>query len=288
MALSLVVSLIPRIKDEVIISFATSALVTGIALIATGFTQAQREEIAYYQQALIVQMAGMGFGPAAMAWLKRGHGRPDTVFFTFTIVYVVVMGCYMFYIVGQESTTGPVINCFLDQVPEIYGKRTMKIVNGVVVGVSVIVILLSMFVNWHINKKYHHGSNDYTRRPSINKFGVALMVLGVFAAETVLAISVEKTITEYSQFVSADTRAASQAWQFGQIIPFMMLLQPVMEALRAVVPKVPFPIRSRHAAEPRRESGEESETQEKERQEDTSLAKAGTGDDSQVITRELV
>jgi hypothetical protein len=113
------------------------------------------------------------------------------------------------------------------------------------------------------------------------------MVLGVFAAETILAISVEKTITEYSQFVSADTRAASQAWQFGQIIPFMMLLQPVMEALRAVVPKVEFPLRGRRTAEPRRESGEESDTREKERQ-DMSLTKAGTADNSQVVTQELV
>src|SRR5436190_20734269 len=60
----------------------------------------------------------------------------------------------------------------------------------------------------------------------------------VFASETVLAASVEKTLMKYSQFVSEDSRAASQAWQFGQIIPFMMLIQPIMEAIRALLPKI--------------------------------------------------
>jgi len=63
MAISMFVFLFPRIHEEVVISFATSALVTGIALITTGFIQGQRQEIAYFQQAIIVQMAGMGFGP---------------------------------------------------------------------------------------------------------------------------------------------------------------------------------------------------------------------------------
>src|SRR5437762_7729456 len=95
MGLSLFVSLIPRVKEELVISFGTGALVTGVALLATGFTQGQRQEIAYYQQAIIVQMAGMGFGPAALAWLKRGHGRPDTVFFAFTILYAIIMAVYL-------------------------------------------------------------------------------------------------------------------------------------------------------------------------------------------------
>jgi hypothetical protein len=240
MALSLFVSIFPRVRDEVVISFATSALVTGVALIATGFTQGQRQEIAYYQQAIIVQMAGMGFGPAALAWLKRGHGRPDTVFFAFTILYTIVMACYLIYTVGEQSSDGPVINCFLDEVPAIYGKRAMKIINSCVVATSITVIFLSMITNRYINKKYYNGSNDYSERPPINKWLVLLMLSLVFAAETVLAASVEKTLTEYSQFVSDDTRAESQAWQFGQIIPFMMLLQPSMEALRAVLPKIQF------------------------------------------------
>ena len=160
------------------------------------------------------------------------------MFFTFTIMYVIVMGAYLFYLVGQESSDGPIINCFLDEVPAIYGKRAMKIINSVVVGVSIAIIFLSAGVNWYINAKYYNGSNDYSQRPPINKWYVAFMWLFVFAGETVLAASVEKTLMEYGQFVSDSDRAASQAWQFGQIIPFMMLLQPLLEALRAVLPKV--------------------------------------------------
>jgi len=238
MALGLLVSLIPRVRSEVVISFGTSSLVTGIALLATGFVQGQREEIAYYQQAIVVQLAGMGFGPAALAWLKRGHARPDTVFFTFTILYTIVMGSFLFYTLGQEYTNGPIIKCYLDQVPKMYGKTAMKIVNAIIIGATVSIILFSMVINWHINKKYYHGSNDYSGRHPLNHWLGAFMVFVVFAAETVLAVLVHKTLTEYSSFVSADSKAALDAWQFGQIIPFMMLLEPIMEGLRAILPNI--------------------------------------------------
>jgi uncharacterized membrane protein YozB (DUF420 family) len=241
MALSLFVSLFPRLKEEVIISFATTALVTGIALIATGFTQGQRQEIPYYQQAVMIQMAGMGFGPAALAWLKRGHeGRPDTVFFAFTILYVIVMGCYLFYVVGQEKTDGPIINCFLDQVPAFYGKHALKIINAVVLSVSIAIILVSIGLNRYINRHYYGGSHDYTHRPKLTKVVSWAMTLFVFAGTTALAVSVEKTLMEYGSFVSDASRAAAGAWQFGQIIPFMMLIQPIMETIRAFLPRIEF------------------------------------------------
>ena len=238
MGLSLFVSLIPRVREDVVISFGTGALVTGVALLATGFIQGQRQEIAYYQQAIIVQMAGMGFGPAALAWLKRGRGRPDTVFFAFTILYAIIMTTYLIYNSVQASSDGAVVNCFLNEVPAIYGKRSMKIINSVVVGLSISVILLSMSANWFINVRYYDGLNNYSERPRLSKWYTWTVVFLVFAGECVLAASVEKTIMEYGQFVSNDTRAAYQAWQFGQIIPFMMLLQPLLEGLRALLPKV--------------------------------------------------
>jgi len=250
MALSLFVSLFSRIKEEVIISFATSALVTGIALIATGFTQGQRQEIPLYQQAIIIQMAGMGFGPAALAWLKRGReGRPDTVFFAFTILYVIVLGCYLFYVVGQEKTDGAIINCFLDQVPEFYGKHAMKVINAVVLSASIAVVLFSITLNRYINRKYYGGSNDYSRRPGLPRPVSWALTLFVFASTTLLAVSVEKTLMEYGSFVSPNSKAASEAWQFGQIIPFMMLIQPIMETIRAFLPRIELKRRRRTAAE---------------------------------------
>lgn len=260
MALSLFVSLFSRLKEEIIISFATTALVTGIALIATGFTQGQREEIPYYQQAVLIQMAGMGFGPAALAWLKRGHeGRPDTVFFAFTILYVIVMGCYLFYVIGQENTDGPIINCFLDQVPAVYGKHALKVINAVVLSVSIAVILFNIGLNRYINRRYYGGSHDYTDRPKLQRIVTWAMTLFVFAATTALAVSVEKTLLEYGSFVSDASRAAASAWQFGQIIPFMMLIQPIMETIRAFLPRFEVNRRNTTTTVSREETMENSE-----------------------------
>jgi hypothetical protein len=124
----------------------------------------------------------------------------------------------------------------------------MKIINSVVIGVSVAVIFFSMSFNWYINDKYYNGSNDYSKRPPLKNWYVWIMWFVVFASETVLAASVEKTLMEYSQFVSENSRAASQAWQFGQIIPFMMLIQPIMEAIRALLPKIELKRNERKAA----------------------------------------
>jgi hypothetical protein len=42
-------------------------------------------------------------------------------------------------------------------------------------------------------------------------------------------------MNEYGQFVSADDRAEVQAWQFGQIIPLMLLLGPFMDVIRSLM-----------------------------------------------------
>jgi hypothetical protein len=221
------------LSNELLVEFATGALVTGIALLATGFTQGQRQEIAYYQLAIIVQMSGMGFGPAALAWLKRGHGRPDTVFFSFTVFYVIIMACYLFYVVARQNG----LDCFN---PPSFGKQYLKILNAVVLSVSIALILLSVGINRFINRRYYNGSNDYDRRPPIPRVLVLIITLLILAATTLLAISVERTITEYSQFVPADQVVEANAWGFGQIIPFMMLLQPVMETIKTYFPRIAF------------------------------------------------
>lgn len=239
MALSLLVPLFPRVREEVVISFGTGALVTGVALIVTGFTQGERHEIAYYQQAIIVQMAGMGFGPAAVAWLRRGHGEPDVVFFSFTILYTIIMTCYLFYTIHQESSSGPYINCFLDAVPKLYGKKALEIVCSIIVGVSVLIIGASIIASRYINQRFYRGANQESERPPpITIWISSIIILIVFIIETFLAALIQLTLAEYSKFVSDSDRAALGAWQFGQIVPLVMLIQPIMEAIRALLPKV--------------------------------------------------
>ena len=230
--MSLVVPLFPCFGEEIAISFGTGALVTSIALIATGFTQGMRNQIAYYQEAIIVQMAGMGAGPAALAWL---NDEPDSVFFALTILYGIVMAGYLFYTVAEQArSSSPVINCFLDDVPAMYGKTALKIANSIIIGVSLLLMAFVITTRTIVNKMRKH--EQPRRRRGIRWYRI-LFALVIFAAETVLAILINLTINEYGKFVSSDDRAAISAWQFGQIIPLMMLLAPFMDVIRVLKEK---------------------------------------------------
>jgi hypothetical protein len=228
MALGLVVAVYPRSTDEVIMSFGTGSLVTGIALLTTGFVQAQRHEIAYYQQSLIIWLAGMAFGPAAITWLRRSSGDTDYIFLWFTCLYAAFMGAFLFFTIGNVLGDGPVTHCFLDDVPSFYGRGMMKTINAIVVAVTVAVIVLSGISN--------NGPNSFfAKRPTLRNYWQWCVVVIVFAVETLLAVLVDKTIMTYAQFVTDDQRAEADAWGFGQIISFMLLIGPLMDALKAII-----------------------------------------------------
>jgi len=257
MALSLFVPLLPHVKEEVVIAFGTSALVTGVALIVTGFTQGMRQQIAYYQLAIIVQMAGMGFGPAAIAWLRRGKGQPDMVFLMFTVLYAIIMACFLFYTVSQLAGDGPVINCYLDEVPALYGKTSLKIVDGIIVGVSVLIIILSVLMSRWINKRYYSRpgrQNDESERPPsvATVWFEVLLIFIILAVETCLGVLIQYTITEYSKFVNPNDLEVVGEWDFGQIVPLVMLIAPVMELIRALMPRIKHHIRVVRANRPDR------------------------------------
>lgn len=233
MAMSLIIPLFPCFGEEIAISFGTGALVTSIALIATGFTEGMRGQIAYYQEAIIVQMAGMGTGPAALAWL---NDEPDSVFFALTILYGIVMAGYLFYTVAvQAGSSSPVINCFLDEVPSMYGKTALKIANSIIIGVSLLLMVFVIATRTIVNKLRAH--EQYQRHHRRIRWYRILFALVIFVAETVLAILINLTMDEYGKFVSSDDRAAISAWQFGQIIPLMMLLAPFMDVIRDLMKK---------------------------------------------------
>jgi uncharacterized membrane protein len=234
MAMSLMVPLFPCFGEEIAISFGTGALVTSIALIATGFTQGMRSQIAYYQEAIIVQMAGMGTGPAALAWL---NDEPDSVFFALTILYAIVMAGYLFYTVAeQRSSSNPVINCFLDDVPGMYGKKALKIGNSIIIGVSLFLMVLVIVTRRLVNRWWARHPEHHQHRRAFGLYR-SLFTFVIFIAETVLAVLINLTMNEYGKFVSSDDRAAISAWQFGQIIPLIMLLGPFMDVIRALKEK---------------------------------------------------
>ena len=230
MALSLLVPLFPGLGEEIAVSFGTAALVIGIALIATGFTQGVREQIAYYQEAIIVQMAGMATGPAALAWL---NDEPDVVFFALTIAFGIIMGGYLFYTVAEQSGRGPVVSCFLDEVPAMYGKTALKIANGIIVGISLTLIAASIIARRYINA-IRKRTDDHVKHRRLLKLYKWTFTIIIFCAETALAVCIQFTLQEYNSLVPADIVEAADAWQFGQIIPLMMLLAPFMDVIRAV------------------------------------------------------
>jgi hypothetical protein len=236
MALGLLVAIWPRSNDEVIMSFGTGSLVTGIALLTTGFVQAQRHEIAYYQQSLIIWLAGMAFGPAAITWLRRSSHKTDYIFLWFTCLYAAFMGAFLFFTIGNVLGDGPVTHCFLDDVPSFYGRSMQKTINAIVVAVSIAVIVLSGITNKLYQKNHPGGEvSFFTRRPTLRIYWEWAVVVIVFAVETMLAVLVDKTIITYGQFVTDDQRAEANAWGFGQIISFMLLIGPLMDALKAIL-----------------------------------------------------
>jgi len=253
--MSLVVPLFPCFGEEIAISFGTGALVTSIALVATGFTQGMRNQIAYYQEAIIVQMAGMGTGPAALAWL---NDEPDSVFFGLTVLYTIVMAGYLFYTIGeQKDSSSPVINCFLDEVPRMYGKTALIIANSVIIGVSLSLMALAITTRTIVNNYRKRNDEPHRDRHRI-RWIRTLFAIVIFLAETVLAVLINLTLNEYGKFVSSDDRAAVQAWQFGQIVPLMMLLAPFMDVIRALKERF-LEMRRRRAERARAASGESPE-----------------------------
>jgi hypothetical protein len=232
MAMSLTIPLLPWFGEEIAISFGTGALVTSIALITTGFTQGMRSQIAYYQEAIIVQMAGMGSGPAALAWL---NDEPDSVFFGLTILYGIVMAGYLFYTLAEQaSSSSPVIDCFLDKVPSMYGKTALKTANSIIVSLSLVLMALAIITRTIVNRWRRRNDDHHQRRLRGIRWYRVLFALVIFIAETVLAVLINLTLNEYGKFVSSNDRDTVSAWQFGQIIPLMMLLQPFMDVIRAL------------------------------------------------------
>lgn len=196
----------------------------------------------------------MGTGPAALAWL---NDEPDSVFFALTILYGIVMAGYLFYTVAEQAgSSSPVINCFLDDVPSMYGKTALKIANSVIIGVSLLLMVFVIMTRKIVNKSRARQQNQRHKR-GIRWYRI-LFALIIFVAETVLAILINLTMDEYGKFVSSDDRAAISAWQFGQIIPLMMLLAPFMDVIRTLKDKF-LEMRKKKAESPREESRKLSE-----------------------------
>jgi hypothetical protein len=217
-------------------------LITGIAHIGAGYVQTTRNEIAYYQQSIIIWMAAMGFGPAAIAWLRRAHGRTDKVFFIFTVSYAAIMFGFSLY-ANARLTNDPFpsslpLDCFLDveTIPDFYKKGAMHALNIVSVSITVGVIVVSAASNLFYRKYRPTGyMNWFASRPAINSIWERCVVFFVLLIEVLLFIMVWETASHYRDVVPEAQQQAEGVWSFGQIIPFMMLLFPILLGFRAAI-----------------------------------------------------
>jgi hypothetical protein len=239
------ISIIPHVTDSIIVSFATLPLVTGIAHIIAGFVQTQLNDIAYYQQSIIVWMAAMSFGPAAIAWLRRAHGRTDKVFFIFTILYAGALFGFTVYTHAHlnkdpapSTATVLPLECFLDSpnIPFLYKYTTMKTLNLVTISVSVGIIVTSGFSNLFY-KKYHPGGahSFFASRPKLDSIWEKFVVAAVVLVEVLLFVLVWETADHYRSIVDEKDQRKEGSWSFGQIIPFTLLIYPILMALRALM-----------------------------------------------------
>jgi hypothetical protein len=253
MTFGIFVSIVPNVVDQVISSFGTGALVTGVALLATGYVQIQRQQIAFYQQSVIVQMACMAFGPAAITWLRRTRGKIDYIFMIFTIIYAILMIAFLLYSSLGLLDPDPQTKCFLDQVPSIYGITATIIINSVVIGICVGVIIVSCILHHCVSRSRQRNEGGLSQQGFTTRREWCFAAV-VFVLEILLAVLVNKTVMEYSHNVSMGVRGAEEYWSFAQIIPFMMLIGPIMELLRAIFDSERFKLRTEEQWEMRQNS----------------------------------
>lgn len=227
MVVCLVVTAVPGTRYAVISSFSIASLVSGVALLITGVVQTYRNQIAFYQQSLVLFMSGLGLGPAAVAWVRWGGREVEGMFSIFSILYVLAMVAYGGWIlhIGFKPPEGELYYCYQDQVTKFYGGTSLRSIDIAVVVVCASIIALSALGHYCVGPR---------TRTSVFRWSFAgITFIVVLALEIALAALVYETSKAYGKLVPENLRVALEAWTFGQIVPFTILIYPVMELLRS-------------------------------------------------------
>jgi len=206
-------------------------------------------------------MACMAFGPAAIAWLRRTRGKINYIFMIFTIIYAILMIAFLLYISIGLHDPDPLTTCFLNYVSPIYGTTATIIINSLVIGICVGVIILSCILHHCISRR-HQGHDGHLGQQGFTTRREWCFAAVVFVLELLLAVLVNKTVMAYSSSVTGDVRGMEEDWSFAQIIPFMMLIGPIMEMLRAIFDRERFKLKTEERQEMRQNSfNSQEETQ---------------------------
>jgi hypothetical protein len=235
----MMIATIPNVLDWIANTFATLPMITGVAHILAGFIQTRRNEIAFYQQSIIIWMAAMAFGPAAIAWLRRTHGRLDMAFLIFTGGYVAAMFGFCIFIVQNlnsvgDTSNGPLECGFNDSgtLPKLFQKPAMETTNLVAVSVAVGIIVACLVFNCF--KQYRRRALPFLSVMSGLGSKLDYTILGVILiVEVLLFVLVWEAAARYRNLFPSNAQNMEGSWTFGQIVPFTMLVYPILQCIRA-------------------------------------------------------
>jgi hypothetical protein len=109
----------------------------------------------------------------------------------------------------------------------------MKIINGFLVGVTVLVIVCCTITNC-VYKKNLSGRyrGFFARQPKISTGWEYSIVFAVFILELIIAILAFETARQFGNNIAFNT--SNPAWTFGQIVPFVMIILPLMAGLKTM------------------------------------------------------
>jgi hypothetical protein len=172
-------------------------------------------------------MSGLRFGPAAVAWVRWGGREGESMFSIFSILYVLAMVAYGGWIlhIGFKHPEGELYYCYQDQVTKFYGGTSLRSIDIAVVVVCASIIALSALGQYWVGPR---------TRTSVFRWSFAgITFFVVLALEAALAALVYETSKAYGKLVPEHLRVALEAWTFGQIVPFTILIYPLMEWLRS-------------------------------------------------------
>jgi hypothetical protein len=235
--LSIIIAILPGTPPGTLLGFATLPLVTGLSHIAAGFVQSARLEIAYFQQSLIIWIAAMGIGPAIIAWLRRAYGRTDMLFLLFTIAYLIAMSGFTFYTIYLEKLGNGVVKCFLGQVPHFYGEQYLKIFNLTITITCAVLVIISVITNCCQVSHRRRGTDWFYNvhgQPRLTTVWEWGLVVFVFIVEALVFVLVQETVDQYRNLLPMGAQADEEIWSFGQIVPFMMLIYPILVTFRSL------------------------------------------------------
>jgi len=236
MIAGIIITILPYpLDDTVITSIATLPLLTGISYLVAGFVQAAQHQTAYFQQSIVLWLAGMGAGPVAIVWLRRTHGQTTAGILFFTLFYSACIGAFFFFTVHNALglTDGSMYNCFLDEVSgSIFSEQSMKGLNGFVVGVVILVVIASAITNCAY-KKNRSGRfrGVLASQPEISTKWEWFIVVSVVLFETLIAALVTVTVRRFNAF---DAQPTQVGWTFGRLVPFAMLVIPVVYLIKTI------------------------------------------------------